>query len=601
MDEPEKPLSKALGKLTIDQARFKNINKRARKLEGASLRHAHRFIVGRWANVYDVRRRIAGWLFLVALLIGLSAVQILWYQMSYTIEAPIDGGTYSEGVVGPLVTINPLFVASPAERSASRLVFSGLLGYDSNNRLSGDLAESWTASDDGKTYTVTLRDDVRWHDGEVLSSDDVVFTINLIKDPAVASPLRASWSSIDVVAKDERTIVFTLPSAYAPFPHALTLGIVPQHVLANVASADIRGDDFSLQPVGSGSFSFARLQTINAQAGRIVVSFEAFDEYFKGAAKLDRLQLYVYENRGQLQSALLKNEVNAVSDMSSNDAQRLATRSQYTVADVPLSNGAYVFFNTSSGSLLADKQLRQALRLATNTAQIRAVLHNRVLPLQGPVLSTQTSSIGDLVQPWHNKLEAAKLLDLAGWKLGPGGIRSKDNLPLTVNLVGIDSGDFPEVVERLSEQWKALGIDVKLQKAQAGDAAQNVLQPRAYDALVYELALGADPDVYAYWHSSQASSGGLNLANYSSPLADDALDSARSRSEPLLRDSKYRSFMQTWLEDVPAVALYQPMLHYVSTKQTRTVTNRAPINSDTDRYRQVDYWTAQQGEVFQTP
>jgi peptide/nickel transport system substrate-binding protein len=157
------------------------------------------------------------------------------------------------------------------------------------------------------------------------------------------------------------------------------------------------------------------------------------------------------------------------------------------------------------------------------------------------------------------------------------------------------------LVETIAKQWRALGIDVQTQLVDSENISLNIQKPRAYDVLIEELRIGADPDVFAYWHSSQATPTGLNLANYKSGLADDALSSARSRLEPALREAKYRTFVQQWLEDVPAIALFRPTMHYVMSANTAALANDSPIVDLYDRYHSVQYWTVENTLTYTTP
>ena len=131
--------------------------------------------------------------------------------------------------------------------------------------------------------------------------------------------------------------------------------------------------------------------------------------------------------------------------------------------------------------------------------------------------------------------------------------------------------------------------------------AQDILQPRNYDVLLYQLTIGGDPDVYAYWHSSQASANGFNLSNYNNAVADEALLSARSRVEPALRSAKYGTFARQWLQDVPAIGLYQATAQYVHTGAVHTIPGDTVMVSAADRYRGVLYWTVGERSVYTTP
>jgi peptide/nickel transport system substrate-binding protein len=167
--------------------------------------------------------------------------------------------------------------------------------------------------------------------------------------------------------------------------------------------------------------------------------------------------------------------------------------------------------------------------------------------------------------------------------------------------VSRQDGDYPAILEQLSKYWRAIGVDVRTQLVPAQTIEGNVLIPRAYDVLLYELELGADPDVYAYWHSSQARPNARNLANYKSGIADDVLTSARARSETDLRDAKYRTFVDQWIKDAPAIALYQPTLHYVAREDVRTISPNSSIPDAVGRYRAVEFWTVNRIPAFTTP
>lgn len=596
-NEGEKP-EKSWKRFAKLKPNRKILRRSARKIETATLKHAHRFIIRRLDNVRDVRRHALSWLAVMTLLIGLSVVHLSMYQNAFSQVAPVAGGTYAEGVVGSLDTMNPLFATTSSERAASKLLFGSLLSYDRENKLRGELAETWTSGDDGKTFTVTLRPDLKWHDGEPLTVDDVIYTIGLMKNPRVNSSLSQTWGNITAVKVGERQINFTLPAAYAPFPHALTFGIVPKHILASVPIERLRENSFNREPVGSGPFAFRSLQIINQDASRLVVYMNAYDGYVLGKPKLERFQLHTYKDQGQLKQGFLTDEINAAADLTANDLNSLATtKSDAVVSKALVNNGVFALFKNDS-PILKDQTVRAALQQATNRPEILQKLHGYGALMEGPLTKDQVPIT--VRQAAYNKDAAAAKLEAAGWKL-VGGIRQKDGVTLMLNVVAPKSGDYQAVVNTIADQWRKIGVDVRVDMASPATIQQNVLVPRAYDVLIYELANGADPDVFAYWHSSQIGPNGLNLADYSSPVSDDALSSARGRLDPTLRTAKYEAFTAQWLKDVPAVALYQPRMHYVVDATARSLTSQTVISDATSRYRAVEYWTVNRERVNNTP
>lgn len=547
-----------------------------------------------------VQRHALGWMILVALLVGLTGAQMLWSQRAFSRETPVSGGVYAEGVVGPLEVINPLFASTSAEQSASRLVFSSLLSYDRYNRLRGELADTWRVENGGKRYVLTLRQTVSWHDGRAFTADDVVFTVNRIKNPLTRSALYGSWRDVSVAKLGTYQVAFDLSQPYAPFLHALTFGILPVHLLNDVSPEQLRESAFNRSPIGTGPFAFTRLQTINAESGRYVVYLTANQKFMRGAPKLDRFQLHVFADHDAVARAFSSGEINAATDIIAEDVDRIvAQQPQSRQSHAPLYDGVYAFLRTDSG-MLNDIAVRQALRLATDRpAIIKAV--KAASSLDGPLVRQQYGFVSQKRQPGFDRVAAEKLLDQAGWPRGVNGIRAKDGLPLRLSVVAPRSGDFPKVLEKLVSNWRAIGVDIETQLVTTDNIQQNVLLPRAYDVFVYELAIGADPDVFAYWHSSQADPRGLNLANYRSTKADEALASAQSRLEADLRQRKYETFVDQWLVDTPAIALYQPVLPYVTTDTARSLLLESDVIDAADRYRSVENWTINVGRSAMTP
>lgn len=578
----------------------KELSKRMRRVEGATVKHAHRFVVKRWSNLWEVRRHIAIWVLAVGALVGATGLQFLWYQQGYRTSAYAVGGTYAEAVQGPLDTLNPIFAQSSAEEAVSELIFSRLLTYDATGNLNYDLAEDMQVSEDQKTYTVRIRPDAQWSDGLSVRARDVVFTVNLLKNPATRSTLQG-WDTVTVRAVDDRTVSFELPGVYAAFPHALRyLPILPEHLLRSVEPANLRESSFSTNPTGSGPFAFRLLQDVDASDGREIVYLSHNDRYYGGKPKLDRMQLHVYADSDAIARALRTSEVNAASDLSVLTAQDLNAH-RFIAEYEPINSGVYALLNTASG-VLSDTKVRQALQVGTDTAAIRDALGGVVPALHLPFIDGQLT--GDVPgAPAYNTSEAARLLDEAGWRL-EGQSRTKDGQPLTLNMVTTKNPDYEKVLEVLAAQWRALGVSITTSIVDPSDASQNVVQevfqPRRYDVLLYRLTIGGDPDVYAYWHGSQAAQG-LNFSNYKNSISNDALESARARTEGDLRNAKYLTFARQWLSDVPAIGLYQATAQYVHTPSVHAIPQDDVLISEADRYDQVLYWTVGERMVFTTP
>lgn len=564
-----------------------------RRIERVSLRHAHKFIIRRLDNLRDVRRHALGWIALVILLSGVAIWQSNVSSAQYSVTGPAEGGVYTEGVFGTVDNLNPIFAATPAERSASRLIFANLLSYDDKGDLVGELAQNWSMDSTGKVFTLTLRPDAKWHDGAAITADDVLFTFGLIKNADTRSPFYASWRNIGVDKVDDLTVRFTLPTVYAAFENSLVLGILPEHALKDVRPSELRTEPFNRAPtVGSGPFSFQSLSAIDAGHTHYALRLVANPSYVLGPPKLAGFQLHAYKDREDLSKALRNQEVASISDPTIAQLKSIDTE-KFKVVNAPLDNGVYAFLKNDS-DILKDVKVRQALEMATDHNAITKLFNGTVQRLDGPLLPGQLGYRQDVHPPAMDLARANQLLDEAGWKrAGQGSRRVKDGQPLRLRLVSLSSGNYPALAEEIMSEWSKIGVefDTTSPLVKADDIQQNIILPRAYDVLIYEIAIGHDPDVFAYWHSSQANERGFNLSDYKSPKVDDALDSARTRIEPALRDAKYRLFVQQWLADVPAIGLYRPSLVYVENKDVYTFDAHSLVDPS-DRYFDVRYWAA---------
>lgn len=586
------------GKLRLG---YKRLALRVKHAEGATQRHASRFILRRIENVRLVMTEIMIWLAAIALLIAGLGIQYSWNSQGSKKDGAKSGGVYVEGVIGNISTLNPLLAASEPEQAVSRLLFSSLYNYDVTGALHTDLAESMTVKDD-KVYTIKLRN-AAWHDGKKLTAEDVVYTINLIKNPQVRSPLRVNWLDISARAIDDSTVEFMLPAVYAGFSHALTFPVIPKHILQTVSPSSMREADFSSNPVGSGPFAVKRVQTSESTSSTDVVRMEPNTKYYGAVSTLSRLELRAYGNESLLVKAVNSGEVSAASGLSLSTADNIKSK-QYSTKHWLLNKGVYLLMNNRSQTL-QDARVRQALRYATDTSSIRATVGDNVARLDTPILQSQIAQKLPAA-PDYNLDKAKALLKEAGWTYNQGQWKGKDGRPLAVAVTTSSGRDeYKKIVDALKQQWSKLGVDVQLREIDTSSTTtsfvQSVLQPRDYDALLYELELGADPDVFAYWHSSQASASGYNFANYSNRTVDNDLVGGRSRTNSALRAAKYIQFVNQWLNDAPAIGLYQSVGSYVLNNGASIVEPRGSLNTMNDRYADVTTWSTGKASVYKTP
>ncbi len=545
----------------------------------------------RLSRLTQVRRFIVSWMLLLGLLIAGSIMQLRALSGYYQKLAPAPGGTYTEGIVGMFTGANPLYATNAVDSAVSRLVFSGLMKYDQHNRLVGDLAEGISTDDRGTRYEVKLKPNLRWQDGQPLTAADVLFTYQTIQNPDARSPLSSSWQGVKVEAKDEHTVVFTLPGQLGSFPYSLTNGIVPKHLLQGVPTQQLRSARFNtVSPVGSGPFMWNALEVTGAsqETREEHIGLQPNTYFYDSVPKLDKFMVRTFRNESLVTKAFRRGELNAMAGLTKASAD---TKDQAGIQNlnIPLTGEVMVFFNTSMPPF-TDVTVRRALVQAVNVPEAISTLDYPVIRAKSPLLMSHPGYNKTITQLPYNLLEAQKALDQAGWLRGPDGIRRKNGQPLTLTLQAQNVRDYAVLSKYLKSAWAGLGIHVEV-LLQAEADIQGIVSRHDYQALLYGISLGPDPDVFAYWHSSQANRGSawLNLSEYKSSAADQALGEGRTRSDPTLRAVKYQAFLNAWRQDAPALALYQPRFLYVVRGNLFNFDPTA-LNSPIDRFDNVQNW-----------
>ncbi len=229
-------------------------------------------------------KRLRWQILVVILTLAVVGVLLLTQQPVGPVQIlpqPATGGVYSEGLVGSLGRLNPLLDwNNPADRDVDRLLFSSLIRFDERGLPQTDLAESWGVNEEGTIYNFTLRSNAVWHDGTPVTSDDVIFTINLLKSDGSLFPqdIKELWSKVEVTKLNDTNLKFTIPEPFAPFLDYLTFGVLPKHVLEGVPPEGLVTAEFNIAPVGSGPYQFDHLILDKGQITGVVL--EAFENYY---------------------------------------------------------------------------------------------------------------------------------------------------------------------------------------------------------------------------------------------------------------------------------------------------------------------------------
>ena len=576
----EQTIKKSGQKLARRLSRF------SRKAGAEGKEHIRENVVDRFSHIRKIRLLIFEWALLMVAIIMLAITQSVFYRDSYAVTTFTNGGTYSEATLGRINSLNPLFANTNSEKVLSRLMFSTLSAVDYSGHIGLGLAASIKNDDSGKIWTVKLRDNLKWSDGEPITNEDVLYTVGVIQSPAIISSYSTNLSGVQVEAADDE-LIFTLPTAYADFSSALEFPILPAHILKDVAPSKLLEDTFSTNPVTSGAFSYNASQSIG-NTGEKVVYLSPNDDYYNGKPMLDSFIVHAYTTVDDIIDAINSGEVTATAELLSTDREKITSSSIYE-RQTALSSGVFAFFNTT-GPIFSNKSLRKAMQQGIDMRSLRAPLSDEQ-PLDYPLLPSQVNIKEFPSLPEYDPEAAKETIKKAN--LGDD---------VVVRIATINSGDFPALAENLKFQLENLGVKAELNIMQPGqDFVISVIRPRNYDILLYEIELGADPDLFAYYHSSQVTENGLNLSNYNNALASDSVLAARSTIDQARRTSKYETFLKTWVEDAPALGIYQVNMVYFVNKNVRSFPEDSRLVVPTDRFVNVSYWATEKAIKDRTP
>ena len=549
--------------------------------------HIKENLIGRISHIENIRLLIFEWGLLVMMLIMLAITQAFWFADSYSENTFSNGGTYTEATVGDVSSLNPLFATTNSEKVLSSLMFATISTIDYSGHPGIGLAKSILPSENGKVWTVTLRDGLKWSDGEPITNDDILFTVNLIKNPAVNSIYDSNFANVKVNKNENGEIVFTLPSTYADFISALNVPVLPKHKLENADPKTLIEDSFSNAPVTSGAFGFNALQTTSTSDEKVYY-LSSNPYYYKGENMLSGFAVHTYSNKDAVINALNSGSVTATAELTDADSDKV-TSGHFIKKDSSLNSGAYLFFNTTS-SAVKNVEMRAAIRQGIDLERLRANAPNTAT-LDYPLLESQISLSNYPILPERDYEAAkAKIAELNGGET------------VSLEIATINSGYLPEVTNELASELQSMGFEVNISIYEENqDFINSVVAKRAYDILVYAIELGADPDPLPYYHSSQTSGAGLNLSNYRNTLVDDLLLGARDTLDQALRAKKYETFLEYWVNGVPAIGLYQPNLTYFYNRNVRTFNNDIRLVTALDRFTDITDWAVTKATKNRTP
>jgi len=622
------------------------------RLDRQLVKNTQGHLLPKWSQFKYIRRflsqtekRLA--LLGVALaLIGGAGATAVWLSR-HIISVPKDGGEYIEAVVGQPKYINPLFAGgNDVDADLVALAYAGLFRRAQDLTLASDLAESYTVSEDQKTYAVTLRPNLRWSDGERLTTEDIVYTFELIQNPEVGSPLLSAFQGVKVEKIDDRVIRFTLKEPFAPFLGSLTAGIIPEHVWNNSAPSAIRLAQNNLQPVGAGAWQFSKL--IKGNTGKIDSFTLTRNQWYHGNKPyIKTVTFKFFDDYQGASEALRAQTVNALNFVPRPIQNKLTSKNLIPYR-LQLPQYTALFFNLTAEALLKEDAVRLALAQAIDKKKVVSeALEGLGEVIDGPILhgnsgaSTTTKALGTdlaaanalLDKTWTrlepetyfklrydatnknyqaefenfkkansstpDKINAREqeinkqITSAVRQEMTAGQAfyrRNKDGRTLELTITTVDAPEYTKTAELVAAMWRGLGARAVVSAIDSRQIIRDIIKNRDYQVLLYGEIIGyINPDPFPFWHSSQTEYPGLNVAVFANRNADKILENIRSERDGMKRFDAYIKFQEILAKELPAIFLFSPRHTFLATNNVRGVGDMR-LETPADRFGNMSQW-----------
>lgn len=551
------------------------------------------------------------WQFLILFLTGLVVGLLLIMEKrgglgEVTTPQPAQGGVYTEALIGNLQRLNPLLDdGNSVDRDINSLVFSGLVKFDSRGIAQPELAESIGVSQDGILYNITLKPDLTWHDGEPLTTRDVLFTIEQIRNGKgfIKNDIRKLWSAVEVYLFDDLHMQLKLPEAFSPFMDYLAFGLIPQHLFEGMTIEEIAESPLNLQPIGSGPYQFNELIIEESQI--IGIKLQAFPNYAGEQPYLQELVFNYYPDARSAYSAFEEGLVQGVSEIPTDMVEAALLEEDLNVYTGRLPRISLVLLNLDDIGVpyFQEADVRRALLMGVDRSRIISQLFNGQAIIANSVILPGTWAYSDQTpQVIYDPQGAADLLKNAGYVISEesGAVRAKDDVELAFVFSYPDDDLHMSIAQMIQEDWAEIGVRVELEPVPPDVFVEQKLDTRAYQAALVDLNLSQtpDPDPYPFWDLGQAESG-QNYSQWNSRLASDTIEQARVTTDMLERTRLYHNFQAIFAEELPALPLYYPVYNYGVSTQIQGVA-MGPLFDTSDRLATITEWYLTTTRIQQT-
>lgn len=509
---------------------------------------------------------------------------------------PTSGGTYIEGTVGTLQRLNPLLsYYNNADQDVCRLIYSGLIRFDNRGLPQADLAREWGVSMDGKIYNFAINQDARWHDGQPVTSDDVVFTYEMLKQASGYLPedLLTFWAGITIRPIDPKTVQFELPDAYAPFISYLNVGILPRHIWAGMSFQEMVNSKVNIQPIGSGPY---KLGTLKLEGSNITgIDLVKNSDFYRENAFLDEIQIRFYPDSTRAYQAYEQGLVDGISYVGSDILNSVLAQENLSLYTARLPIITMILLNNANDNVdfFKNADIRKALLTGINrTSIVNDLFKGQAIIAHGPILPGNWAYYAGIPKIEFDSYKSIEILKAAGYVLAneQDQVRSKDGKTLNFTMLYPDDDVHRSIAEVIQQNLAAVNVLVNLEAVSSDELINVRLAERNYEAALIDLNLSRipDPDPYPFWDQTQISSG-QNYSQWNNRIISQYLETARVETDLDERERLYRNFQVLFADEMPSLPLFTPVYNFAINSKIKGI-SVGPLYTSSDRFQTVESW-----------
>ncbi|MDQ1263239.1 MAG: peptide/nickel transport system substrate-binding protein [Campylobacterota bacterium] len=456
--------------------------------------------------------------------------------------------------------LNPILATDSSSSEIAGFLFNGLVKYDKNAaNIIGDLAEDFFF-EDNKTLIFKLKKNVKWHDGEIFDARDVIFTYEVLVSAKISSPYSAGFRFVErVEALDAYTLKVRYKEPYFKALEVWMMGILPEHILKN--EQNLMNSAFNTHPIGTGPYKLTQLEHSKN------IELSAFDDYFEGRAKIDKISFHVIADP-MTRFLMLKSGVLDVGNIEPMQYERQLDNSFFAKFDIYQNisySYSYLGFNLKKEKFQNPK-VREALSLAIDREELAKILFfNHAKVCTGPFLPSTKAFNTEVQAPKQNIQRAKELLKEAGYD---------EANPFVFEIATSNSSAIrPYAAQILQHQLKKAGVVVNLRIMEWQAFLNMVVFPRKFDTVLLGWGLSPTPDPYMFWHSNSDKEGGFNLVGYKNKTVDKMIEESQSIIDGEALSSTQREMFRLIVEDNPYLFLYIPNSITAVSKNIKNIDN----------------------------